>query len=95
MTDIIVNLILSHMDLSPHNIQRIKKWIQSEAEYKFRNKGYTICNQDDQVLLEQNDIELKQVCPHCLLVPISIVFQMRTPYMSSMFQRISKTYSYV
>ena len=56
------------MDLSPHNIQRIKKWIQSEVDYNFLNPGYTIGFQDDQVLLEQNDKELKQVCPQCLLV---------------------------
>ena len=69
MPDIIVNLILSHINLSPHNIQRIKKWIQSEVDYNFLNQGYTIDFKDYQVLLEQNDKELKQVCPHCLLVP--------------------------
>ena len=69
MPDIIVNLILSYMNLSPHNIQRIKTWIQSEVDYIFLNPGYTIDFQDDRVLLEQNDKELKQVCPHCLLVP--------------------------
>ena len=57
------------MDLSHHNIQRIKKWIQSEVDYNFQNPGYTIGFQDDQVLLEQNVKKLKQVCPHCLLVP--------------------------
>ena len=57
------------MDLSPHNIQRIKKWIQSEVDYNFLNPGYTIDFQDDQILLEQNEKQLKQVCPHCLLVP--------------------------
>ena len=56
------------MDLSPHNIQRITKWIQSEVDYNFLNLCYTYAFQDDQVLLEQNDKELKQVCPHCLLV---------------------------
>ena len=61
MPDIIVNLILSHKDLSPHNIQRIKKWIQLEVDYNFLNPGYTTGFQDDQVLLEQNDKELKQV----------------------------------
>ena len=30
------------MDLSPHNIQRITKWIQTEVDYKFLNPGYTI-----------------------------------------------------
>ena len=45
------------MDLSPHSIQRIKKWIQSEVDYNFLNPGYTIGFQDDQVLLEQNEIE--------------------------------------
>ena len=49
MTDIIVSLILSHMDLSPHNIQRIKKWIQSEVDFNFLNPGYTMGFQDDQV----------------------------------------------
>ena len=38
-------------------------------DYNFLNPGYTIGFHDDQVLLEQNDKELKQVCPHCLLVP--------------------------
>ena len=38
-------------------------------DYNFLNPGYTIGVQDDQVLLEQNDKELKQVCPNCLLVP--------------------------
>ena len=57
------------MDLSPHNIQRITKWIQSEVDYNFLNPGYAIAFNDDQVLLEQNDQELMQVCPHCLLVP--------------------------
>ena len=38
-------------------------------DYNFLNPGYTIGFQDDQVLLEQNDQELKQVCRHCLLVP--------------------------
>ena len=50
------------MDLSTHNIKRIKKWIQSEVDYNFLNPGYTIGFQDDKVLLEQNDKELKQVC---------------------------------
>ena len=57
------------MDFSPHNVQRITKWIQLEVDYNFLNPGYTIGFQDDQVLLEQNDKELKQVCPHCLLFP--------------------------
>ena len=57
------------MDLSSHNIPRITKWIQSEVDYNFLNPGYTITFNDDQVLLVQNDNELKQVCPHCLLVP--------------------------
>ena len=49
------------MDLSPHNIQRITKWIQSEVDYNFFNPGYTIAFNDDQVLYEQNDQELIQV----------------------------------
>ena len=57
------------MDFSPHNIQRITKYIQSEVDYNFLNPGYTIDFNDDQILLEQNDKELKKVCPHCLLVP--------------------------
>ena len=57
------------MELSPHNIQRITKCIQSKVDYNFRNPGYTHAFQDDQVLLEQNYIKLKYVCPHCLLVP--------------------------
>ena len=56
------------MDPSFHNIQRITKWIQQEVDYNFLNPGYTIAFNDDQVVLEQNDKELKQVCPHCLLV---------------------------
>ena len=62
------------MDLSPHNIQRFREWIQSEVDYNFLNPGYTIAFNDDQVLLEQNDKELKQVCPHCLLVPRYALF---------------------
>ena len=56
------------MDLLPHNIQRITEWIQSEVDYNFLTPGYTITFNDDQVVLEQNDKELKQVFPHCLLV---------------------------
>ena len=63
------NLIEFSMDLSPHNIQRTTKLIQSEVDYNFLNPGYTIAFNDYQVLLEHNDKELKQVCPHCLLVP--------------------------
>ena len=57
------------MNLSPHNIQRITKWIQSEVDYNFLNPGYTIAFNDDQILLVQSEKELKQVCSHCLLVP--------------------------
>ena len=57
------------MDPSPHNIQRITKLIQSEVDYNFLNPGYTIAFNDDQVLLEQNDNELKHIYFHCLLVP--------------------------
>ena len=53
MTDIIVSLILSHMKLSPHNIQRIKKWIQSEVDYNCLNPGYTIGFQDDKFKLSE------------------------------------------
>ena len=60
MPDNFVNLILSHMNLSPHNIQKIKKCIQSKVDYNFVNPGYTIGLQDDQILLEKNDKELKQ-----------------------------------
>ena len=62
------------MDLSFHNIQRITKWIQSEVDYNFLNPDYTIAFNDDQILFEQNDKELKQVCPHCLVVPIYPLF---------------------
>ena len=62
------------MDLSPLNIQRITKWIQSEVDYNFLNPGYTYAFKDDQVLLEQNGKKLKQVCPHCLLVPRYLLF---------------------
>ena len=57
------------MDLSQHNIQRITKWIQSKVDYNFLNPNYTIAFNNDQVLLDKNDQELIQVCPHCLLVP--------------------------
>ena len=62
------------MDLSPDNIQRITEWIQSEVDYNFLNPGYTIAINDDQVLLEQNDNDLKQFCSHCLLVPRYLLF---------------------
>ena len=62
-------LILLYMDFSPHNIQRITEWIQSEVDYNFINPGYTNAFFDDQDLLDQCDNELNQVCPHCLLVP--------------------------
>ena len=35
------------MELSPHNIQRITKWIQSEVDDNFLNPGYTYALQDD------------------------------------------------
>ena len=38
-------------------------------DYNFLNPGYTIGFLDDQVILGQNDKELKQVCSHCLLAP--------------------------
>ena len=57
------------MDLSPHNIQRITEWIQSEFNYNFLNPGYTIAFKDEQVVYEQSEKELKQVCPYCLLIP--------------------------
>ena len=57
------------MDLSPHNIQRITEWIQSELDYNWINLNYTNDFPDDQVLLDQCDKELKQVCFNCLLVP--------------------------
>ena len=53
------------MVLSPHNIQRITESIQSEVDYNLFNPSYTIAINDNQVLLGQNDKELKQVCPHC------------------------------
>ena len=56
------------MDHSPHNIQRITEWIQSVVDYNFINPGYTNDFLDDQVLLDQCDKKLKQVCPYCLLV---------------------------
>ena len=63
------NLIEFSMDLLPHNIMRITKWIQSKVDYNFLNPGYTIAFIDDQVLLEHIDKEIKQVFPHCILVP--------------------------
>ena len=62
------------MNLSPHNIQRIIVWIQSEVNYNFLYLDYSSVFNDDQVLLEQNDKELKQVCHHCLLVPRYLLF---------------------
>ena len=53
----------------PHNIQRITEWIQSEVDYNFINPSYTNDFPDDQVLLDQCDKELKQVCSNCLSVP--------------------------
>ena len=80
------------MDLSPYNIQRITRWIQSEVDYTCFNPGYTIALQDEKVLLEQSDKELEQVLPSLLnSSKISIVCQIRTPHMSSMSQNISKT----
>ena len=55
------------MDLSLHNIQRITEWIQSVVDYNFLNPGYTIAFNDNQVLLEQNDNDLKQVLPSLLI----------------------------
>ena len=40
-----------------------------EVDYNFLNPGYTILFNDDKFLLEQNDKELKQVCPYFLLNP--------------------------
>ena len=57
------------MNFLPHNIQRITKWIQSEVDYNFLNPGYSNALNDDQILLKQNDKEIKQVCLHCILVP--------------------------
>ena len=57
------------MDLSPDNIQRITEWIQSKVNYSIIYPGYTNDFSNDQVLLDQCDKELKQVCPICLLVP--------------------------
>ena len=57
------------MDFSPHNIQRITEWIQSEVDYNFLNPVYTIAFKDEQVVLGQSKTNLKQVCPCCLLVP--------------------------
>ena len=37
----IINLIKFDMNLSPHNIQRITKWIQNEVDYNFLNPGNT------------------------------------------------------
>ena len=39
------------MDLSPHNIQRITEWIQSDVDYNFLNPGYTFAFKDEQVVL--------------------------------------------
>ena len=62
-------IILFYIYLSPHNIKRITEWIQLEIDYNFINACYTTGFQDDQVILEQNDNELKQACSHCVLVP--------------------------
>ena len=44
------------------------------SDYNFLNPGNTYAFLDDPVLLEQNDKELKQGFPHCLLVPRYILF---------------------
>ena len=62
------------MELSLHNIHLITKWIQSEVDYNFLNPGYKYAFQNDQVLLEQDNKELKQICPHCLVVPKYLLF---------------------
>ena len=62
------------MDLLLHNIQRITEWIQSEVDYNFLNPCYTVAFNDDQILLKQDDKELKQVCRYCLLVPTYSLF---------------------
>ena len=60
------DLVIYWFIISQHSA--ITKWIKSEVDYNFLNPGYTIAFNDEKVLLEQNDKELKQVCPHCLLV---------------------------
>ena len=62
------------MDLSPHKIQRITKLIQSKVDHNFLNLGYTYVIHNDQVLFEQNDIEIKQNCTHCLFVQRNLLF---------------------
>ena len=52
------------MELSPHNFQRIIKWIQSKMDYNCFFPGYTYAFHDNQVLLEQNYKEFEHVCPH-------------------------------
>ena len=69
---IILNLILSYMDFSRHNIERITEWIQ--CDYNFRNPGYTIAFKDEQVVLEQRGKELKQVWIYILLVPRYLLY---------------------
>ena len=80
------------MDLSPHNIQRITEWIQSEVDSNFLNPGYTIAINDDQILLKQNDKELKQVSSCCLFVSrYPLFFKCGHITCHFMSQRISKT----
>ena len=62
------------MDLSPHNIQRITEWIQSEVDNNFIYPGCTNDFPNNQILLDQCDKELKQVCPNCLLIPRYLLF---------------------
>ena len=66
--------MLFYMDRSPHNIQRITKWIPPEVDYNCLNPGYTYAFQDYQVLFEKNNKNLKQVGPHCLLVLRYLLF---------------------
>ena len=40
------------MDHSPHNIELITEWIQSEVDYNFINPRYANAFTDDQVFLD-------------------------------------------
>ena len=55
------------MDLSPHNIQRIRELIHAELVYHFLTLGYSNVFKNKQVLLENQ--ELKQMCGICNHVP--------------------------
>ena len=61
------NLVLYGSLISQHSAHHIMDSIGSWLQFSYL--GNTIALNHDQILLELNDKELKQVCPYCLLVP--------------------------